>query len=383
MLIHSTAQCSGPSITITTSDDATAIANCRTYDGDVIISSQATGQISINGVGAITGDLRCSNASQLTSISADQLATIGGRFDLQELQIMSTLAFTYLNGVNTINWIALPALQALNFGGQGVTRANNVYISNTGLTDLKGIELTAVGSMNINNNQYLKTINVNNLANVTDGLSFAANGLNLDIQFPNLQSAANLTFRNVTSISMPSLSLVQGSLGLYSNYFESFAAPNLTSTGNTIAVIDSSELSNLSFPMLQRIGGGLQLANNSKLLDINGFDSLVTVDGDINYYGAFNSVSFADIQDVKGAANIYTSSGNSKICDLFNNAKKNQVIKGKVNCDANSQLPSTNNGSSSSGGSGSSGSKNGASTMYNGVGAAIAVFAFAAGMLFI
>lgn len=141
MLTNPTAQCSGPSITITTSEDASAIANCRTYDGDVIISSQASGQISINGVGAITGDLRCTNASQLTSISADQLATIGGRFDLQELQIMSTLAFTYLNGVNTINWIALPALQALNFGGQGVTRANNVYISNTGLTDLKGSTL--------------------------------------------------------------------------------------------------------------------------------------------------------------------------------------------------------------------------------------------------
>lgn len=382
-LAQSSGACSG-TITITTSDDAAAIENCQTYQGDVIISSEASGQISINGVAGITGDLRCSNASQLTSISAANLGTIGGRFDLQELQIMSTLAFSSLSGVNTINWIALPALQALNFGGQGVTRANNVYISNTGLTDLKGIELTAVGSMDINNNQYLKTINVNNLANVTESLSFSANGLNLEIQFPNLESAANLTFRNVTSISMPSLSQVQGSLGLYSNYFDSFAAPNLTSTGNTIAVIDSSELSNLSFPSLERIGGGLQLANNSKLLDIDGFDALVTVDGDINYYGAFNSVSFGAIQDVKGAANIYTSSGNGHICDLFNNAKKNQVIKGKVSCDANSQLPTTNSANGSSGSGSSSGSKNGAIMVHAGVPAAVTgLVAFVAGMLFI
>lgn len=374
------AQCDGPSITITTSADAEQIASCSTYDGDVIISSEASGTISINGVGAITGDLQCINATQLTSISADQLATIGGKFNLQELQILSNLAFSSLNGVNTVNWIALPGLQALNFG-QGISRANTVYISNTGLTDLKGIELTAVGEMDINNNQYLKTINVNNLANVTQSLSFAANGLDLSIEFPNLESAANLTFRNVTSISMPSLSEVAGFIGLYSNYFESFSAPNLTSTGNTIAVIDSSELSNLSFPMLQTIGGGLQLANNSKLLNIDGFNALQTIDGDINYYGTFDTVSFGSIEDVKGAANIYTSSGNGTICDLFNKAKTAQVIKGKVNCDANSQSPETGgNGSSSS----SSSSKNAASSSYVGVSAAITgLVAFAAGMLFI
>lgn len=381
MLTKSIAQCSGPSITITTSEDAAAIQNCQTYEGDVIISSEASGSISIDGVGAITGDLTCINATQLTSISADQLATIGGKFNLQELQILSNLAFSSLNGVNTVNWIALPGLQALNFG-QGISRANTVYISNTGLTDLKGIELTAVGEMDINNNQYLKTINVNDLANVTQSLSFAANGLDLSIDFPNLGSAANLTFRNVTSISMPSLSEVAGFIGLYSNYFESFSAPNLTMTGNTIAVIDSSELSNLSFPMLQTIGGGLQLANNSKLTDIDGFNALETIDGDINYYGTFDVVTFGAIQDVKGAANIYTSSGNGTICDLFNKAKTAQVIKGKVSCDANSQSPETGSNGSSSGSSSSS--HNAAPGSHVGISAAVTgLVAFVAGMLFI
>lgn len=294
---------------------------------------------------------------------------------------MSTLQFDALSGVNTINWIALPALQALNFG-HGVTKANTVYVSNTGLTDLRGIELTAVGRMDINNNQYLKTINVNNLGNVTESLSFSANGLNLEIEFPNLESAANLTFRNVTSISMPSLAEVAGSMGLYSNYFESFAAPNLTRTGNTIAIIDSSELTNVSFPLLERVGGGLQLANNSKLEDINGFDALETIDGDINFYGSFDTISFASISDVKGAANIYTSSGNGTICDLFNAAKKAQVIKGKVSCDANSELPETGNGNGSS--SDSSSSDNGASALHFALSAPItALVAFVAGMLFI
>lgn len=181
----------------------------------------------------------------MTAISADTLATIGGTFDLQELQILSTLSFSRLRGVNNINWIALPALQDLSFTS-GVTQANTVYISNTALTDMTGISLTAVGSMNLNNNQYLKTISINDLVNVTQGISIAANALNLKVAFPILQSTANLT------------------------------------------IADSPNLDDISFPLLETVEGSLQLLNNSKLSTI-GFDALVTVDGDMDLYGAFNS----------------------------------------------------------------------------------------------
>lgn len=349
------AQCDGPSITITTTEDASQISSCQIYDGDVIISSEANGPISLSGVQAISGDLRCTNASQLTAISADRLTEIGGVFDLEELQIMTSLQMGSLTGVNEIKWIALPALQALNFGA-GVNKANTVYISNTGLTDLRGIELQLVQSMDINNNQYLKTINVNALTNVTSGLSFSANGMNLEIEFPNLQNAANLTFRNVTSISMPSLSEVPGSMGFYSNYFESFTAPNLTETGDTIAFVDSSRLSNLSFPALETIGGGLLLANNSELSSLSGsFDSVTTIDGDINFYGTFDTVSFNSLTDVKGASTVFTSSTNTTICDLFKSAKSNQVIKGKLTCETSSNNTAGDGTSTGSGSSSSSG----------------------------
>ncbi|KAL8876923.1 MAG: hypothetical protein Q9198_004964 [Flavoplaca austrocitrina] len=346
------AQCDGPEITINSSEDADAISSCETYDGDVIISSEASGQLSLNGVERISGDLRCTNASQLTAINADQLSQIGGIFDLEELQIMSSLQMSALVGVNQIRWIALPALQSLNFA-QGVARANQVYISNTGLTDLAGIELEQVAAMDINNNQYLRTINVNGLTNVTQSLSFSANGMNLEIEFPNLVNAANLTFRNVSSISMPSLSEVPGSMGFYSNAFESFAAPNLTTAGNTIAFVDSPSLTNISFPSLERIGGGVIIANNSELTSLVGaFDSLETIDGDINFYGTFEAVSFRSLIDVKGASTVYTSSSNTSICDLFEGAKDNQIIKGEVTCVTESDN-TAGNGSTTGSGNGS------------------------------
>lgn len=352
--------CSG-SFTISSSSDVSQISSCSTYDGDIIIAAEASGQISIDGVTRITGDLRAANATQLTGIGADSLQTIEGMFDLEILQIMSSLNMPYLSAVNRIRWVALPALQSLNFA-RGITQANSVYISNTGLTQLSGIELTAVGAMDINNNQFLKTINVNNLKNVTSQLAFSANGPNLEIAFPNLQSAANMTIRNVSSISMPSLSQVAGSMGFYSNYFTSFTAPNLTRTGNTIAFVDSPSLNDLEFPMLTTIGGGLLLANNSELDSITGFNSLKSISGDINFYGTFDAVSFNSLTQVQGAAVVYTSSTNTSICDLFQAAKKGQAIRGKLTCETSSSN-TAGNGSSSSGGSSSSSNKNGASDL--------------------
>jgi len=276
----------GPSVEISSSSDAQVLANCERYDGDIIITEEASGTLQINGVQAISGDLRANNATQLTSISSDQLNSIGGVFDLERLTILSSLQFTSLTNVNGIKWISLPALQSLNFG-QGIRRANNVEISDTALTSLDGIELEAVGTMNINNNNYLAEVDVNSLSNVTRGLTFAANSRDLKISLPNLESAANLTFINTSDISMPSLSEVGGSMGFYFGSFEEFAAPNLTETGNDIAFVSCGSLNNLSFPELTTIGGGFLVANNTELEAVDQFPKLKTIAGALDFRGVF------------------------------------------------------------------------------------------------
>ena len=192
-----------------------------------------------------------------------------------------------LSAVNEINWVSLPALQSLNFA-QGISKANNIYISDTQLTSLSGIELTAVGMMDINNNRFLTTVNVNDMKNVTNALSFSANNQDLQISFPNLEGAANLTFRNVSQVDMPSLSYCAGDIGFYSNTFEGFSAPNLTETGGALALVDSPNLSNVSFPSLTTIGGGFIIANNTDLKQISGFPVLETIGGAIDFAGTFN-----------------------------------------------------------------------------------------------
>src|SRR5437763_11653732 len=109
------AHCNGPTTTIQNTGHAQALEACSTIKGDVVIAPVATAGISLNGVQQITGDLTCQNAGQLTELSADQLGTIGGKFHLNNLTILSTLAFSSLNDVNEIYWVGLPALQGLNF----------------------------------------------------------------------------------------------------------------------------------------------------------------------------------------------------------------------------------------------------------------------------
>ncbi len=203
------------------------------------------------------------------------------------MTILSTLAFSSLNSVSTIEWVGLPALQGLNFP-QGVSTATNVGISNTQLNTLSGIELMTVDNIDINNNPYLNTVNVNEIVNITGSLSFSANSKDLQITFDNLQQANNLTFRNVSSVTMPSLSLVNGSLGFYSDTFESFSAPNLTQTGGALAFVDSPNLSNISMPSLMGVGGGFLIANNTNLKSISGFPKLQVIVGALDFAGEFN-----------------------------------------------------------------------------------------------
>ncbi|EHY55726.1 cell wall protein Ecm33 [Exophiala dermatitidis] len=373
--------CDGPSVTIASTADATQIASCEKYDGDVIIDPSASGTLAINGVQQISGDLICNNATQLTAITSDQLNSIGGTFNLTGLTILSTLQFDSLTAVNKINWVGLPALQSLNFN-QGVSKSNTVYISNTQLNNVDGIELTAVSSIDINNNPYLTTVNVNDLTNVTTALSFSANGRDLEISFPNLQDAANLTFRNVSKVDMPSLANVGGSMGFYSDSFETFSAPNLTKTGGTLAFVDSPNLSNLSFPSLTQIGGGFLIANNTNLKAISGFPKLKTIVGALDFAGTFSSVSLS-VTDVRGGSNVQTTSTNSTICDLFKQAHDKGVIKGVNTCITGKAKPETNPSATGGGSSASSTSKShnagvtfGVSTPLTGLGALLSAILF-------
>lgn len=238
----------------------------------------------IDGVQKINGNLNCTNSFGITGISAGSLSTIGKGFILTNLTTLSNLVFGELTQVDSIQWQALPALQNLTFASK-VRKAKNVLITNTQLQSLQGIELEVVENFNINNNPYLTALEVQ-LSNITTSLTVQANSKNLVASFPQLQTALNMTFRNCSDVKVPALSTVNGSLIFDDNFFESFTAPNLTQSGNLVFV-GNPNLKNISLPQLTNIGGGYQIANNTKLMTIDGFKKLKVVDGALDFSGNF------------------------------------------------------------------------------------------------
>ncbi len=285
----STAQngCSAPTNTIQNSGDAEALSNCETLSGDLIIAEQTAGTIRLPGIRRIEGSLICREATELTSIEAPQLSIIDRNFELNGLTILSNLNFPALGSVGRIQWTALPALEELSFTSE-VTRAQDISITNTYLKSLDGINLEQVRTFEVTNNRYLTKMDLQ-LGNITQQLTIQGNSRDLVVAFPNLDWAFNMTFRNCSQVNLPSLASVNGSMGFFDNYFESFSAPNLTRTGpgGSLVFVSNSRLTNISIPRLTAIGGTYQIANNTRLQKIDGFPDLKTVGGAIDFSGNF------------------------------------------------------------------------------------------------
>ena len=244
----------------------------------------------LDGIEEITGDLSYESDHDVTSISAAQLKSVGGLI-LGDLPVLSTLSLGALSKVDdALNFTGLGTIQNLNFGDPGVTSAGSVTIVNTHLVNLKGLDkLSSVDTYMVNSNPLLNNIQlpVMTLDVLDIGANDVANG-GLTTNFPNLQTASNITIRNATVVTMPALLNTTGTLGFYGNDFTSFNASNLTSAGG-IVFANNKDLKNISLPALTDITGGLfQVANNTALSSISGFPKLTKVGGNIDFVGDFD-----------------------------------------------------------------------------------------------
>jgi len=313
--------------TVQNQGDATALATCSTISGDLVVASQAANVLALDGIKHITGSLSCNGARNLSSLTADQLETIGDDFKLSGLTLLNTLQFDSLTEVGTIDFEALSQLQQLDFK-KGVVKATKVRITNTYLNSLTGIELKTVGDMDVSNNPRLTQVNVDDIVNITGLVTFSANNPDLKITFPKLQTAKNMTFRNASEVELPSLKTTDGLLGFYSNYFSTFVGPNLTSTGSLVFT-DNAKLTNISLPVLETVKGVFQIANNTALKSVDGFPKLKSITGALDFSGNFSKVDLPSLKEVRGGFNMQSSG--TLDCDGFSKLRGN-VIEGTYTC---------------------------------------------------
>ncbi|EFQ98759.1 hypothetical protein MGYG_01775 [Nannizzia gypsea CBS 118893] len=332
-------------VTIENQQDAGKLSSCKKWDGDITISEKITSSISIDGVEEVTGSVIAKNSS-ITEFSISKLATIGDSLSLNACTYLRSLDLPSLTKVKSIKLEALPKLQTLGFT-KTVSKASTIFITNTDLTSLTGINLETVVDMMVTNNPHLTEANVDKITNATGYVNFAANHKDLSISLPNLEGAHNMTFRNTSGVYIPSLVQMDGLLGFYSNFFSNFSAPNLTSTGDLVFT-SNSMLQEISLKSLKSVKGGLQIANNSALEEINGFPKLATITGAIDVTGKFKKVEFPALKEVRGDANFQSTEVFG--CDPFDKAKSDDVIRGKLTCREKQEKPKTGDDTSGDGG---------------------------------
>lgn len=283
-------------MTVQNGGDASAIGSCTTFSGSVAIATGAAsgGTLDLGNVQDITGTLEYGGDSGVQTITANSLKNLGG-LNLTDLSALSALNMGSLQQVGDMTLESLAALGSFNFGS-GVTKAGVVTIVNTQVSDISAIsQASQISGLAISDNQFLSniTFNLNSVGVANIGPNNLVNGLNLN--FPQLVTAESLTFRNATSISTPNLLNVTNTLGLYGNKISSYAAPHLTWVG-ALVVNDNPQLSNLSFPALKYINSTqnatLQIANNTKLSSITGFEALTSVNGNVDFSGNIDELVY-------------------------------------------------------------------------------------------
>ncbi|KAJ5556512.1 Leucine rich repeat 5 [Penicillium frequentans] len=332
--------------TISSQSDAdTLAADCTTVKGDVTISSSYSQGLDLGSIEKITGTLSCSDAPNITSITAGSLASIGGNFTLDGLTTLSSLSMAELTTIGSIAWQALPALYSLDFT-TGVTTVGDLNILNTALTTLDGISLDTVGQFQIEDNTGLKTCNISSLKNATGLISFAGNLDTLEVDLSSLEGGTSMTFRNISSINIPSLETLSGQLGFWGTDFATFSAP---------------QAHLLRAPVLKTVDGGFTVTRNDELQVID-LPDLETVAGAIDFTGNFYEVEFGSLERVAGAFYLESSNGTFSCTKLKAALKTTDIVKGNWKCDATgyNTTTSSDSGSSTSSSSSSSSTSSGA-----------------------
>jgi len=273
--------------TIQNGGDATALASCTTFSGSIAIATGVPSDISI-GVKELDGDLVVQGNKDVLRLAGPNLEKINGKLTIDDASQLATLDFPKLSEVESLTLKGLPNLRGLLFT-KGISKCDHLRIENTKLQDLNGINLEEVADMFIANNNEIGNISMK-VTNISDFLTLSFNNPEVNVSFPDLQSANNISLRAIGSLDIPALSKInKGDFGVFeSDNLVILSAPNLTKIDGALVINNNEGLKNLTFAKLTDVGANLQIANNTNLHDLDGLPELANVQAALDMSGNFS-----------------------------------------------------------------------------------------------
>lgn len=340
--------------TIKSSGDATGVAGCKTFKGSVAIATDVP-ELSLDGkLEEIDGDLLIEENDKMVRFSAGNLKTVTGKLSVSGVPELAALTMPALEEVDSLTLLNLANLRELGFT-KGISKCDTLRIENTRLSSLNGINLEEAADINIANNGEIDNISFMNMTNITSKLTLSYNNAQVNVSFPKLEAANNISMRAIGSLDIPALSEINsGSFGIFESNLTSVSAPNLTKIDGALVVYNNPLLKNVSFDALETVGADLRIANNTKLNEMEGLPKLKNVQGALDISGNFSKVATPDLEYVKGVFNLQSESDIGDVCEKFYDPLKDKkkLPKGDYVCEGDLDKAQT-------AGNGVSGSKGG------------------------
>ncbi|KAH7138999.1 hypothetical protein B0J11DRAFT_32649 [Dendryphion nanum] len=277
------------SFTIKTAQDVADINTCPIFTGNIVVAADGPGEIALNGIQNITGNLDIENVAQLRSLSSNTIQSISS-FTLNNLPRLSNLNFPTLNGFNSIKWYNLPQLEQCTVAtGTLQGDVQEITIFNTAIKSLGWIKWPIGSQMNISSNARLTTV---------------------AIPYSKINTGSALTISNNTALESVDLSEITG------------------------------------------IYGGLAILGNENITSVL-FAKLQTINGFVQLNGDFKNVSMPALTTISGALSVKSTANISPLCtDLQNknlqghydctaNVAKNSVSKTETTLTTSVAVPTS------------------------------------------
>lgn len=175
------AGCSGD-LKISSQADLDAIRSCQIYKGTLTVDQSAATQLKLDGVTMLEGDLVIMNNEGLSKLSLPKLQSINGAFKLENNKALNGLDMPMLSALKSFQVAVHPALPAIAFPA-GLAQAEKIAISDTTVTKVDGLSLSKLSELVIDNNIYLRSMDLSHLSEVSNSLIISANSpsLSLDV----------------------------------------------------------------------------------------------------------------------------------------------------------------------------------------------------------
>jgi hypothetical protein len=264
--------------TISNSNDATPLASCTVFSGSIAIATNSAGDIALDGIQEILGDLVGNYVQSLDALSSASIRRIDGAFALWDVEVTS-LSFPALVEVGALDWYGLQKPE-LHFDS-GISSSTYVNISITQLASISALNLKTTETVNIAGNFNLNDITLP-LTTVGGDISIIDNGNSSNVNLSQLTTANTMIILDASSVALPSLGYLSGSLIL--GRAANFTAPSLISVKGHIE-ISENPLGAVTFPNLVSTSW-VEIFDNPNLTKVE-LQQLTTV-GWLNIYSNAN-----------------------------------------------------------------------------------------------